>query len=113
MRREPPVLIDGRLDAQRANHQAVAAQMRGGQVGGVASGGLLHGRGPPDDRRSRNRAPAQSDLDLQCPEVAFAFLRARYKIVTPGESSATKGCSRHGFVLALRCWHRPCSTRPF
>ena len=28
-----------------ANHQAVAAQMRGGQVGGVASGGLLHGGG--------------------------------------------------------------------
>ena len=52
------------------------------------------------------------DLEFQYPGVVLNIERARYKIVTPGESSATKGCSRHGFVLALRCWHRSCSTRP-
>ena len=53
------------------------------------------------------------DLEFQYPGVVLNIERARYKIVTPGESSATKGCSRHGFVLALRCWHRSCSNRPF
>ena len=72
---------------------------------------------------SLGRAPIQPDspiskstprsLEFQYPVVVLNIERARYKIVTPGESSATKGCSRHGFVLALRCWHRSCSTRPF
>jgi hypothetical protein len=70
------------------------------------------GRAPvqPDSSISKS---TPSDLEFECPAVAFKIERARYKIVTPGESSATKGCSRHGFVLALRCWHRSCSTRPF
>ena len=59
-----------------ANHQAVAAQMRGGQVGGVASGGPLHGGGVAilfrlpasvmlgshQNRRPRNRAQGIQNL---------------------------------------------------
>ena len=65
---------------------------------------------PPDSSISKS---SPRDLEFEYPGVVFKIERARYKIVTPGESSATKGCSRHGFVLALRCWHRSCSTRPF
>ena len=60
-----------------ANHQAVAAQVRGGQVGGVASGGRLHGNGVAilyrlpasvalrshQNRRSRNRAQGIPNLN--------------------------------------------------
>ena len=60
-----------------ANHQAVAAQMRGGQVGGVASGGRLHcngvailyrlsasvALGSHQNRRSRNRASSIPNLN--------------------------------------------------
>ena len=42
-----------------------------------------------------------------------AFSSSRSRCVSALRS--TKGCSRHGFALALRCWHRhrSCSTRPF
>ena len=60
-----------------ANHQAVAAQVRGGQVGGVASGGRLHGNGVAilyrlpasvalgshQNRRSRNWAQGIQNLN--------------------------------------------------
>ena len=60
----------------------------------------------PDSSISKS---SPRDLEFQYPVVVLSIERARYTIVTPGESSATKGCSRHGFALALRCWHRSCS----
>jgi hypothetical protein len=65
---------------------------------------------PPDSSISKS---GPRNVEFQYPVVVLKIERARYKIVTPGESSATKGCSRHGFVLALRCWHRSCSTQLF
>ena len=45
---------------------------------------------------------ASRHSNFEGPRTTFKIERARYKIDTWGESSTTKGCSRHGFVLAPR-----------
>ena len=54
---------------------------------------------PPDSSISKS---GPRNVEFQYPVVVLNIERARYKIVTPGESSATEGCSRRGFALASR-----------
>ena len=88
-------------DPGRQTRASCARRLALGQRGSDSVPPSSLGRAPILTHSSISKSGPRN-LEFQYPGVVLNIERARYKIVTPGESSATEGCSRRGFALASR-----------